>query len=203
LQTVSTVRPHSLILQNGNIENVYASRGDYIDTLTGNDLANILLGREGNDKLRGLGGNDRLEGGDGNDNELFGGDGNDIINGGHGMDTIHGGAGDDVVQGDGFSDRIELLRLKNPTGTAEQLNEASGLIVSRANENILFTIEDANQPFSPTAMFANDKTSGESRGFFNIGIPGNPAQAAQNVDWEDLAFYKTRTRTSASFTSPT
>ncbi len=56
-------------------------------TGTGNTLANVLTGGEGNDTLSGLDGNDWLSGGEGND----------TLVGGSGADTIDGGDGDDFV----------------------------------------------------------------------------------------------------------
>ncbi len=58
-----------------NIEQVYGSSHD--DSLTGNDLSNVLIGRSGNDMLFGKEGNDFLRG-DG---------GGDLLDGGSGHDT--------------------------------------------------------------------------------------------------------------------
>ncbi len=66
------------------IENVTSGSGN--DSLTGNDLANILSGDAGNDTLSGAGGDDRVLGGAGND-ILDGGLGNDRLDGGEGTDT--------------------------------------------------------------------------------------------------------------------
>jgi hypothetical protein len=60
----------------GNIENVIGSK--YDDTLSGNDIANLLVGGEGSDAL---------DGGDGNDT-LIGGAGSDTLAGGPGADTF-------------------------------------------------------------------------------------------------------------------
>ncbi|MEM8644864.1 MAG: M10 family metallopeptidase [Pseudomonadota bacterium] len=78
------------------IENAIGGRGH--DTITGNKLANELIGNGGDDILNGEGGDDYLDGGAGRD-ELNGGAGNDILvydandgaaslNGGSGIDTL-------------------------------------------------------------------------------------------------------------------
>ncbi|MFB9971672.1 M10 family metallopeptidase C-terminal domain-containing protein [Pseudoroseomonas cervicalis] len=65
-------------------------------SFSGNDLANILVGSEGDDTLSGLGGNDTLVGWAGHDT-LIGGPGNDVLRGETGDDTLLGGEGDDVL----------------------------------------------------------------------------------------------------------
>ena len=69
----------------GNIENVIGSK--YDDTLSGNDIANLLVGGEGSDALDG-------------------GDGNDTLNGGAGADQMSGGAGNDAYVVDNISDVV-------------------------------------------------------------------------------------------------
>jgi Ca2+-binding RTX toxin-like protein len=59
----------------GGFENVVGSL--FADTITGNNLANMLAGLAGNDTLRGMGGND----------VLVGGVGADVLDGGTGTDT--------------------------------------------------------------------------------------------------------------------
>ncbi|TPE53732.1 M10 family metallopeptidase C-terminal domain-containing protein [Amaricoccus solimangrovi] len=83
------------------IENADGSAFD--DRLTGNGLANRLLGLDGDDFLRGLRGPDRLVGGDGDDtlsggdnrDRLLGGDGDDWLTGGRNLDQLRGGEGAD------------------------------------------------------------------------------------------------------------
>lgn len=55
-------------------------------TGTGNSLANLIQGSDGNDSLQGMEGNDRL----------FGGAGKDTLDGGTGSDQLNGGDGDDT-----------------------------------------------------------------------------------------------------------
>ncbi len=78
------------------IENLIANAGGTGLTLTGNDLANQIIGNSGNDVLFGNGGNDILTGNAGND----------ILNGGAGIDTMTGGAGNDSYNVDNPSDVV-------------------------------------------------------------------------------------------------
>ena len=63
--------------------------------ITGNKLANTILGGSSKDTLRGAGGNDSIVGNKGNDS-LNGGSGNDTLVGGSGNDTFTGGKGNDL-----------------------------------------------------------------------------------------------------------
>ena len=74
------------------IENVYG--GTEGDTISGNEVANVLYGREGNDILGGFGGMDLLNGGLGDDT-LRGGSGDDQLWDAEGNDSAYGGAGND------------------------------------------------------------------------------------------------------------
>lgn len=77
-----------------NVQNVIGS--DYNDYITGDAVANSLVGGLGNDGLVGGDGNDTLDGGAGDD-QLIGGNGDDLMIGGSGSDYIDGGAGNDTV----------------------------------------------------------------------------------------------------------
>ena len=70
-----------------DIENGTGGSGN--DTITGNDLANVLIGNGGADTINGAGGND-------------------TINGGAGVDVLNGGAGDDTIYFD-LLDNLTLL----------------------------------------------------------------------------------------------
>lgn len=95
VQSVSEDESDSLI----SIENLIGSA--FNDSLSGNNLANVLWGRGGVDNLIGNNGDDVLYGEAGDDNlrgrndndTLYGGDANDFLQGGEGNDTIDGGAG--------------------------------------------------------------------------------------------------------------
>ena len=100
-----------------NVENLLGTSNGG-QSLTGNDLNNVVTGGAGTDSLYGGLGNDTLHGGDGNDT-IFGGAGNDLLDGGEGddflvwrelfqvdaeADTLNGGGGDDrIVAGYGNS----------------------------------------------------------------------------------------------------
>ncbi len=76
--------------------------GDTIYALGGNDLIN---GDAGNDYIDAGAGDDTVWGDDGDD-QIFGQDGNDLIHGNNGNDTIDAGTGDDSVWGDTGDDKI-------------------------------------------------------------------------------------------------
>jgi Ca2+-binding RTX toxin-like protein len=79
------------------IENAIGTAGD--DSIYGNDVANVLQGRNGQDTIHGLLGNDTLYGDVGID-QLYGDAGNDVLHGGDGVDILDGGAGNDTLYGD-------------------------------------------------------------------------------------------------------
>ena len=88
-----------IVAENDNLANdieiVKGGAGD--DRITGNSLANTLIGGAGNDSLYGLAGNDMLAGGTGADS-ISGGDGDDVLIAGDlsSADTVDGGAGNDA-----------------------------------------------------------------------------------------------------------
>ena len=88
-----------------NVENGIQS-GSADLSLTGNELANQLIGNSGNSVLYGLAGNDSLNGGAGND-ILWGGGDNDTLLGGAGADKLHGEAGNDVLNGGTGADAMD------------------------------------------------------------------------------------------------
>ena len=76
-----------------NIENLYGSNlGN--DILTGNQLANVIIGYGGNDTISG-------------------GDGNDILGGGEGSDTFLADAGDDMIYGSSGIDTVSYFSVAN------------------------------------------------------------------------------------------
>ena len=66
--------------------------------ITGNGLANTIIGGSKNDSLYGRAGNDSIYGNAGND-KLYGSNGNDTLVGGKGNDTLWGDAGNDKLYG--------------------------------------------------------------------------------------------------------
>jgi len=95
-----------------NIENVIV-QGDPppppppppTNTITGDNLSNVLAGTSGADSIYGLGGNDVLRGYAGDD-LLDGGTGNDRLFGGAGADKLFGGSGTDLLRGDAGRDEM-------------------------------------------------------------------------------------------------
>ena len=77
--------------------------GAFDDSITGNDLSNLLDGGGGKDWLSGGLGDDWLKGGDGND-QLFGGLGDDLLEGENGDDLLDGGSGSDEMYGGAGND---------------------------------------------------------------------------------------------------
>lgn len=91
------------------------------DVVTGNALANVVYGGEGDDELLGQGGEDLLFGEQGDD-DLSGGAGDDSLSGGEGRDETSGGSGNDIflvdigdlvpgeiISGDSGWDTLQLL----------------------------------------------------------------------------------------------
>ena len=74
---------------------------DTDETLLGKGGADTLLGKGGTDEISGDAGNDRLYGGAGTDT-LYGGEGNDVLNGGADGDKFRGGAGIDAISYAGY-----------------------------------------------------------------------------------------------------
>jgi Ca2+-binding RTX toxin-like protein len=103
----------------GKSDNIYnfenAIGGMHGDTITGNSLANVLEGREGNDILRGDAGNDTLIGGTGSDTAVFAGlatsyaisTANGVVRVVDNAPSADGNDGTDTIVG------IETLRFKN------------------------------------------------------------------------------------------
>ena len=99
-----------------SIENVTGSRNN--DTITGDDVPNVIKGGAGNDMLNGGEQDDKLYGGagndvlgarDDNDDGTFDDPaeaGDDMLDGGAGNDTLHGGAGDDTLVGGAGDDDL-------------------------------------------------------------------------------------------------
>lgn len=92
------------------VENLITGSGN--DTVTGNDVSNVIHTHDGNDIVRGRIGHDRIYGGNGNDSlygdlgwdRLFGGNGNDQLTGGDGGDRLYGGNEYDFLAGGNGTD---------------------------------------------------------------------------------------------------
>jgi hypothetical protein len=97
--SVNGMTKNLAIAYGADIENATTGSGN--DTITGNDLANILNGNAGNDTINGAGGDDTINGGVGAD----------ILTGGAGNDTIYFDALDNLALldgGIGFDTLVEI-----------------------------------------------------------------------------------------------
>ena len=121
---------------NANVEDLMFTGTDNA-TLTGNLLANRIVGGSGNDLLTGGAGDDRLIGDAGNDT-LVGGSGNDFLLGGQGIDTVS------------YADAAAGATVDLGTGTA-RVGSASDVLSSLENvigsryADLLFGTSGANQ----------------------------------------------------------
>lgn len=130
------------------VENLAGSQ--FSDRLSGDNLANSILGMAGNDTIYGRGGDDTLIGGDGND-VLSGGAGNDVLYGGAGRDTFVFEAGRDLVRD--FTHGEDRLQIQTVIGgvaltttslRAAMAGEANAVRISFAegHQLIVFGITD-------------------------------------------------------------
>lgn len=118
----------------GNNSIVGSFGDDIIDASTSNGM-NTLSGGDGNDLVIGGSGNNTLDGGDGNDflisgagnDRLYGGNGNDILIGGLGRNLLVGGLGQDIfVLQPGIVNNSHVIQDFNPA-EGDLIGLASGL----------------------------------------------------------------------------
>ena len=89
------------------IEDAFGTK--FKDTVTGNGVANLLRGAEGDDKLLGMAGNDKLFGEAGK-GHLEGGAGNDTLDGGADTDNLIGGDdNDEGREGHSLAERATIF----------------------------------------------------------------------------------------------
>lgn len=111
--TVASNRDIDALLKLDGVSSLTLSGDNGLD-VTGNALANTLIGSDGNNILKGLAGRDLLRGGEGRDvlrggfkgDVLKGEAGNDKLFGGAGYDTLRGGGGRDVLDGGAGNDKL-------------------------------------------------------------------------------------------------
>nr|WP_281502775.1 hypothetical protein [Aliiroseovarius sp. F47248L] len=87
-----------------SIENIIGTQFD--DTLGGDNIANLILGGDGDDIIVGFGGDDTLEGGEGDD----------VLRGGYGADVLIGGEGFDTAD---YSDAIQGISVSLLSGITD------------------------------------------------------------------------------------
>ncbi len=105
------------------LKNLDASAVTHKVNITGNALANKIIGTKKAEKIDGDAGNDKLYGGAGNDklygkagkdslfgeagnDKLYGGDGSDYLVGGDGKDSLYGNADADKLYGNASNDKL-------------------------------------------------------------------------------------------------
>lgn len=114
-----------------NVENGTVASRNAGHKLTGNTLANTLIGSaRGGDTLIGGGGNDLLKGGDGaGKDSLDGGAGNDTLEGGAGDDVLIDGTGLDRLTGGDGADRFVLTADDGATDVIVDFSSAAGDVI--------------------------------------------------------------------------
>ena len=188
------------IARNCWIENATGGSGN--DTITGNDLANILIGNGGNDTITGGLGNDTLIGGAGAD-KLQGGDGNDIIyyDATDGMANVNGGSGLDSLAFLGVVQAVDLalygfeqaLAILTDTGgqswtTKTDVYDLSGNLIRNETQNDNGTSSiveyDVYNQFSWSTRTRSYDSSGTMTGEVLVSDSGGPGP---NLAPTDLA----------------
>ena len=142
-----------------NIEGLFGGKGD--DTLTGNDLSNLLVGGAGNDTLYGGGGNDTLRGGTGND----------TMTGGAGNDTFVWGLGDQGTTGAPAVDTIKDFGL----------NE-SDLVKGKDVLDLRDLLVGENAPGADLSKFLYLKEDGSGNTVINVNSKGQLDATGGNFD---------------------
>ena len=120
IDTVTTARSYTL---GDNVEKLTLAGANNVGG-TGNALANVIVGNDGNNKLFGLVGNDTLSGGLGDD----------VLDGGKGADIMKGGVGDDRYYVENTGDII-----------TEYSNQGHDTVVTTLNYALGANVEDLIQ----------------------------------------------------------
>jgi Ca2+-binding RTX toxin-like protein len=177
-----------------------------INTLTGGDDMDFVMGDVGNDTIDGKAGNDFLAGADGDD-IITGGIGDDFIDGGIGNDTITGGVGSDIIMTGTGTDTIVFASgdsTIDPTlsslailssadiiadfSTADIIDYASALAIGGDSETAA-TAGNAQINLNGLAVFhADDDTLGEMITAVVTDLAGAaPNTAGQMAIFADIA----------------
>lgn len=154
------------------IENAVGGSGN--DTISGNDVRNILTGNDGDDILYGLNGNDVLYGGAGNDT-LIGGSDADRLIGGTGDDTYYVDRSDTIVE-----NAYELVdtpygRLFVHGGVDSVITSIHDYTLAANLENLRFVNNDpfSVQNFIGTGNASDNKLVGAGGNDRLYGLGGN------------------------------
>jgi Ca2+-binding RTX toxin-like protein len=170
------------------IERIYGSAHD--DTLTGDDVFNVLDGgagddvliaRGGNDLVYGGGGRDRMHGGDGSDS-MFGGADDDLIWGGMQRDDMTGGPGADTFM---FEATEETGTTTVTADTIYDFNFAEGDRIGLGGIDA-DVYAAGNQAFRFIGTAAFSGTPGELRYFHADGYTYVEMQTGTSVDVEGI-----------------
>lgn len=132
------------------LKNIDASAVTHDLYMTGNKLANYIIGSGQNDYIDGAAGADTLNGGAGKDT-LVGGNGDDSLYGGKGNDNLTGGAGDDTfiyAKGDGkdvITDYAQGDKIQIIGGTTSNVSATAknGNVIVKFNGTDVITVNDA------------------------------------------------------------
>lgn len=94
---------------------------DEDDSMIGDDGHNLINSRLGNDVVNAKGGSDNIQGDEGND-KLYGDQGNDFILGQEGADLISGGDGDDEI----YHFSANAQKATDPDGSRDRIDCGAG-----------------------------------------------------------------------------
>jgi Ca2+-binding RTX toxin-like protein len=140
--------------------------------LSGNELANLLLGNAGNNRLAGGGGDDRIEGGAGND-RLDGGAGADVMIGGSGDDVyVVGQAGDQVIDSAGV-DTVEASITYILGAGIENLTLTGNVSLNGTGNELANTLTGSNAGALLYGLLGNDRLFGGTGTDFLDGGEGD------------------------------
>lgn len=155
-QVYTTLLSYTLGSELENL-NFNAFSGNF--TGTGNSVANVIFGGNGNDTLSGLDGND----------ELRGLNGADTLDGGNGDDLLVGGPGADVYTGGADLDTFRISNFESGTGAAaDRITDftTGDDIVDLANWDADLNVP-GNEAFTWIGGAAFSSTAGELRTYFD------------------------------------
>ena len=148
--------------------------------LTGTEIADTLIGGDGNDTLSGLGGSDILKGGAGDDT-LLGGAGKDYLTGGEGNDILDGGQDFDRAI---YTDASSAITVNLQAGTVTGAGSGTDTLI--AVDGVIGT--SYNDTFDSTGFTGTSGLPGAITGFaeFEGGGGDDVIIGARNVQGHAL-----------------